>query len=81
MSKLEDAINDALARGEFVHLSVAASGNMFRAVFTSASRAGGHSFAEAADPIVAMVRAITATPMVRKSKVSQTIAVDDEALS
>lgn len=79
---LEEAINHALERGEFVHLSVAATGKMFKATFASASRAGGYTVAEAADPIVAMVRAITTTPMGRKpvAKPVET-SVDDEALS
>jgi hypothetical protein len=69
---LEQAINHALERGEFVHLSVHAKGNRFEAVFASASRLGGYSTAEAGDPIVAMVRAITSTPMVRKKTVTVT---------
>ena len=77
---LEEAINHALERGEFVHLSVAASGKMFRATFASASRAGGYSTAEAADPIVAMVRAITTTPMGRKRVIADA-ELDDPALS
>lgn len=64
--KLEEAINYALERGELVHLSVYSTGKLFRASFASASRAGGYEIAEAADPIVALVRALTAAPMVRK---------------
>jgi hypothetical protein len=74
---LEQAINHALERGEFVHLSVHAKGSRFEAVFASASRHAGYSTAEASDPIVAMVRAITAAPMVRKPKA---VEVDDPAL-
>ncbi len=66
--KLEDAINKAIERGEFVHLSVAACGKGFKAVFASSSRAGGYSTAEAMDPIVAMMRAIDAAPMKRASR-------------
>lgn len=80
MSKLEDAINDALARGEFVHLSVAVKEKGFAAVFASASRAGSYSTGEGSDPIVAMVRAISAAPMARKSS-AKIISEDDAALS
>lgn len=79
MSKLEDAINDALGRGEFVHLSVVAKEKGFAALFASASRAGQYATAEAADPIVAMVRAISAAPMARKG--AKIISADDDALS
>jgi hypothetical protein len=77
---LENAINDALRRGEFVHLSVVATGKEFEATFASASRAAGYSVAKAADPIVAMVRAISSTPMVRKP-VTKPVDLEDEALS
>jgi hypothetical protein len=78
---LEQAINHALERGEFVHLSVYCNAKgKFEASFTAASRPGGISFAEAADPIVAMVRAITSTSMVRKpAKTEDTYTQDQDA--
>lgn len=79
MSTLEQAINNALERGEFVHLSVVAKDKGFSATFASASRAGGFSTGEGADPIVAMVRAISAAPMARKA--TKIISTDDDALS
>jgi hypothetical protein len=83
MPNLDQAINDALERGEFVHLSVIHTATGFVAKFASASRAGGYSLAEAADPIVAMVRAISAAPMVRKPMVRKPVVKtpDEEALS
>jgi hypothetical protein len=64
---------------------VVASGKSFKATFASASRAGGYATGEAADPIVAMVRALTSAPLVRrapacgKSTALPTV-VDDPAL-
>lgn len=89
MKNLEDAIRNAVARGEFVHLSCISNGKGFSATFASASRGGGYSFAEGKDPIQAMTAAINATPMRRRTTVvdpgghgsSQACAVhDDEAL-
>lgn len=79
MSKLEQAINHAIERGEFVHLSVISKDSGFSATFASASSAGGYSTGEAADPIVALVRAITAAPLARKAP--KIISEDDAALS
>lgn len=79
MSTLEQAINYALERGEFVHLSVVAKDKGFTATFATASRAGGFSTGEGSDPIVAMVRAITTAPMTRRA--AKIISSDDDALS
>lgn len=82
MSQLEDSINDALARGEFVHLSVISDGNQFRATFASASRAGGYAFGVGKTPQLAMIAAIKDAPMKRKVIGSARTApfLDDEAL-
>lgn len=64
---LEQAIQHAVERGEFVHLSCSPCGTGFKAIFASASRAGGYSTGEAKDPVSAMVTAIKATPMARLS--------------
>jgi hypothetical protein len=77
---LEDLMRDAVKRGEFVHLSVYSHGGSFQATFASASRAGGFSSAEAADPVSACMAAIKAAPMVRRRSVEQAVALDDEAL-
>lgn len=76
---LEELINKALERGEFVHLSVVATGKMFEATFASASRAAGYSKATAAHPIIAMEMALEAAPMVRKSTTGQSISFEDAA--
>lgn len=82
MSTLEDAINKALERGEFVHLSVTAMPNgKFIAAFASASRASGYETAEAGEPVVALLKAISAAPMARKRFSTVTGRdIDDEAL-
>lgn len=59
---LDDKIRELAVRGELVHLSVAFVGGVYRAVYTSASAAGGYVFGQSADAVEAIEAALAQTP-------------------
>ncbi len=59
---LSDAVRRVVKRGGFSHLSLASSGNLFKAAFRGVDHKD-HQIAENSDPVAALIEALTGRRM------------------